>query len=65
MAQKDTINAHGREAGRHKHMYQQARQKIMEEISYNESFMADVNNLAIKEKMNEKAKAKSSEQFLA
>ena len=59
------VNAHGGESGRHKQLYQQARQKLIDESSYDEALMANVNNLVIKDEVKEEAKAKSSEQFLA
>ena len=65
MARKDTVNAHGGEAGRHKQLHQQARQKIMDGLGLDEAFMANANNLAVKDEIEEEAKAKSSEQFLA
>ena len=61
MTRKDTVNAHGGEVGRHKQLPQQARQKIMDESSYDEAFMANVINLVIKDKVKEEAKAKSND----
>ena len=37
----------------------------MDELDLNEAFMENANNLAVKDEVEEEAKAKSSEQFLA
>ena len=65
MAQKDTVNAHGREAGRHKQLHQQAHQKIMDKLGFDKAYMENPNNLATKDEVEEEARAKSKEQFLA
>ena len=54
MVQKDMVNAHGREAGRHKQLHRLARQKIMDELGLNEAYMEDPTNLVAKDKIKER-----------
>ena len=46
IAQKDTVNTHGGEAGRHERLYTMARQQIMDELGIDNIFLADNTNLA-------------------
>ena len=48
IARKDTVNARGGEAGRHKQLHRLARQKIMDELGLDEAYMEDPTNLAAK-----------------
>ena len=61
MAQKDTVNAHGGEAGRHKESHWLARQKIMKEMGLNKTFMEDANNQVGIDKIELEASTKSKE----
>ena len=64
IARKDTVNAHGGEAGRHKELYRLAREKIMTKMQVDEIYMSNVNNRAAANKIDLKASKKSREQFL-
>ena len=61
IARKDTVNAHGGEAGRHKELYQLARKKIMTEMKVKEIYMSNVNNRAAANKIDLEASTKSKE----
>ena len=52
IARKDTVNAHGGEAGRHKELYRLAREKLMTEMKVDEIFMSNVNNRAAANKID-------------
>ena len=54
-----------RRSGRHKQLHRLARQKIMDDLGFDEAYMENPNNLATEDEVEEEARAKSSEQFLA
>ena len=64
IGQKDTVNAHGGETGRHKELHRLARQKIMKEMNVDEIFMENANNQVAIDKIELEASTKSKEQFL-
>ena len=68
-ARRDTVNAHGGEAGFHKELYAKARARIMSEKNRDELFMtnaaSDANALAEKTAIEKQARKACCEQFLA
>ena len=59
MARKDTVNAHGGEAGRHKQLHRLARQKIMNKLGFEEAYMEDPTNRITKDKIELEASTKN------